>query len=415
MIRTFIRRNRLAASIIAAACGLLAQAAASFVETAEAQKTMTAPSSSAKALPAGALRVDLVEIMDRNGFEKPMVAARALVPQGWKTQGGVQWNSGPVGCVEPALFNWAAVSADGLSRVEMFPTEIWTASNSVQVTCQWGEFQDMRSYLTGYIQRRYPGAQVKDYRPRRDFLDVQQPWLDLRLSIANDPRLGMKAWADAGELTYSHRENGVEIDGYVSASAMFHTNAVPNPMGGPPFMTLAASTTSTFAARAPKGKLDLKIAEAIRKSIKPDAEWAGKMMAFKTRMGGIAAQATADAAAIIVANGAAMTAQNIAANNAAGDRARAAIRNNYADAYDATVAAGASSSATSDRMQRERIEGIRGVETYVDPVYGGTVQLDATYDHAWRVTNSDSYILTNDPSFNPGLYNIEAMQLQPVK
>jgi hypothetical protein len=72
-------------------------------------------------------------------------------------------------------------------------------------------------------------------------------------------------------------------------------------------------------------------------------------------------------------------------------------------------------SLTSDRMQRESIEAIRGVETYNDPLEGGPVQLDATYDHAWRVTNDNSYILTDDPNFNPGLYDIQAQRLQVIQ
>ena len=58
---------------------------------------------------------------------------------------------------------------------------------------------------------------------------------------------------------------------------------------------------------------------------------------------------------------------------------------------------------------------LRGVETYHDPVEGGTVQLDNTFDHAWRVNNEKAYLLTNDPNFNPGLYQIDARQLAVVQ
>ena len=69
----------------------------------------------------------------------------------------------------------------------------------------------------------------------------------------------------------------------------------------------------------------------------------------------------------------------------------------------------------SDRQQRERIEAIRGVETYNDPVAGRPVQLDSTYQHAWRVNNrDDTYILTNDVNFNPGAYDIDAQPLKPL-
>ena len=44
-----------------------------------------------RGLPSNALRVQMVEIIDRNGFEQPMPAASGFVPVGWKTQGGIQW------------------------------------------------------------------------------------------------------------------------------------------------------------------------------------------------------------------------------------------------------------------------------------------------------------------------------------
>lgn len=375
---------------------------------AEAQTPMTPTSSPASSsLPTGTLEVRLVEIVDPNGFERPMPAARALVPAGWKPEGGVRWNQGMPGCADPATFAWSAASPDGLSRIELFPTELWQASTFGGSQCQYAPFQDVRSYLTAYVQRRYPGAQPVDYRSREDFLDLQQPWLDMKLQMVNAAGLGMRAWADAGELTYTHRENGVEIDGVVSASATFYSTSTPNPLGGY-LMSLTAQTTSTFGARAPKGQFDLKTMEAIRKSVKPDAEWAQKYFEFLNRLGGIQTQGVKDRAAIIVAGGAALTASTIAANKAAGERA---VKNSYAD----PMPAWRDQQNSEDRMQRERIEGVRGVETYDDPVYGGTVQLDATYDHAWRVNNADSYILTNDPNFNPGQYNIDAQQLKVTR
>ena len=59
-----------------------------------------------------------------------------------------------------------------------------------------------------------------------------------------------------------------------------------------------------------------------------------------------------------------------------------------------------SGNESSDRMQRESTEAIMGVETYNDPYYGGTVQLDHTYDNAWQL-NDGSYVLTNDAMFEP--------------
>jgi hypothetical protein len=399
------------AILVSAACAIGCLTALT-IPQAEAQKPVTTSSKpAARTLPSGALEVHLVEIVDQTGFGRPMTAARALVPVGWRTEGGVQWSRAMPGCADPATFGWAAVSPDGLSRIELFPTELWQASNSLQLQCQYGEFQDIRSYLTALMQRRHPGARVTGYKPRRDFLDAQKEYLEAKLAMVNNSGLGMRAWADAGELSYSQHENGVEIEGVVSAAGIFYASSASNPLGGPPLMTLTAQTNTTFAARAPKGKLDPKMVEAIRKSVKLDAAWAQEYFKMLLQIGGIQTQGVKDRAGIIVAGGAALTASTIAANQAAANRA---VKNSYADPYTSSTSS-SSSSGTDDRAQRERIESIRGVETYDDPLYGGTVQLDNTYDHAWRVQTSDTYILTNDPNFNPGAYDINAEQLKVAK
>jgi hypothetical protein len=72
-----------------------------------------------------------------------------------------------------------------------------------------------------------------------------------------------------------------------------------------------------------------------------------------------------------------------------------------------------SRSESMDRQQRETIEGIRGVETYNDPHYGGTVQLSNQYQHAWQLRDG-SYLLTDDPSFDPArALNIQGTRLRP--
>jgi hypothetical protein len=346
----------------------------------------------AKPLPAGVFQVQVAEIPD-TGSAQPKIAARVLLPVGWRGQGGARWATSAQ-CQDPATFAWEAVAPDGVTKVELFPTEGWQASNSgLRLECQPGTMQDMRSYLIAYITRRFPGAVPGDYRPRPDFMDAQREHIQARIAMVNNAGVGMRAWADAGELLYTARDNGTEVSGLVAASGMFYLSQAANPLGGPPLMSLTAATNGTFGARAPKGQLDLGLVEAIRRSVKLDGAWAAELMKLQTDIGSINVQGTKTRAAIIVAGGAAITAATIAANNAA--------TQGYADRM-----------ATSDRMQRERIEAIRGVETYNDPLAGGTVQLDNNFDHAWRVSDSESYILTKDPNFDPAAFNIEAQRLQ---
>jgi hypothetical protein len=359
--------------------------------------------SAAQQLPAGALRVDVVEIVDTSGFSRPMVAARALVPNGWRTQGGVQWATRP--CQEPATFAWSANAPDGKQGIELFPAQTWAAGSNGPGDCMPGEFRSMREYLEAYVQGRVPGARVLDYRPRVDFIETNRAYYDGMIQIVNQSGTGIRAWADAGEVLYAFQLSGVEMRGVASAAGMFYSSELPNPLGGPALWNRTGGTHGLFSAYAPNGQLDFATVEAIRKSVKPDATWLAELFKVKLAIGAEQVRGTRERAAIIVAGGAAMTQSTIQANQLAS--------RNYADVT--TGGAASSTNATDDRMQRERIEAIRGVETYHDPLEGGTVQLDATYDHAWRINNQQSYILTNDPNFNPGLYDIDARRLAIVQ
>lgn len=376
---------------------------------AAAPSSAQTPKAPVTALPPGAIELTLVEIKDPS---KGVTAARALVPAGWTSTGGVQWNQGQ--CVEMASFIWQAVSPDGLSNVEMFQNPSWAANNSgIASPCPWGEYANIQSFLAAYLKYRYPTATPTSFKPRPDLLDVQRDQIDAKARMVAMLGPNYRAYGDAGELLYSDTVNGKPVDGVISATGMFYTSQQYNPLGGPPLMAINGGTLSNFGARAPKGQLDLKTVEAIRKSVKPDLKWSKEYMDLMLAKGAIDVQNTRDTTAIIVANGAALTAATIARNEAAVAAGAKRLAENHNAVY--ADPAPSSSGAADDRSQRERIESIRGVETYDDPVYGGQVQLDNTYDHAWRVQNSDSYILTNDPNFNPGQFNIDAVQLKTAR
>lgn len=372
---------------------------------ANAQTPSNAPakvSGPAKPLPPGAYQAQVAVIPDgRSGAP----AARVLVPAGWTSEGAMQWNNGPPGCGDPALFAWSATSPDGQSSFQLFPNALWSFSSTTQSPCTYGEFMDLQSYFTATVQQTVPGASNFQYRPRPDLLEPQREDIAVKQQMVNSSGLGIRFWPDAGELTFTYAENGVKMKGVVGGTGRFYLNELSNPLGGPPLRGLNAQTNSTYAASFPADKFDMKLVESMRKSVKLDNKWAADYMDLLLRMSNVQTQGVKDRAAIIIASGQAMTQATIARNNAA---ANAAVAKTYADA---PITAGGS----DDRSQRERIESIRGVETYDDPVYGGTVQLDNTYDHAWRVNNNDSYIMTNDPNFNPGLYNIDAQQLKVTR
>lgn len=392
-------------------------------ETAAAAVTIAAQAAKPlvlkNALPPGAI------VLQRSVIPDPCVigtgpAMYVLIPAGWTGRGGVEVYQQL--CAEPFGMKWAAASPDGRSSVAIFPTEVWLWSNSqVPSDCKRGDHNNIRDYLAAKAGQMFGGARVLDYRPRADFANAAKVRADsFNQAAAATGNTMLTAWADGGEVLFAFNQNGTEMRGVIGASAVFYGGSLENPMGGEPLRTMTGGTVGTFGAFAPAGKLDFTLVEAVRKSVTPDPEWLEAYFKFQEKLGKISAQNTQQLAAMIVAGGAEATRQNISTYKAMASASIQSSKDSVASQTWRPSEGGVQrelfpGDLSGDRMQRENIEAVRGVETYADPVAGGNVQLDATYDHAWRINNNDAYILTNDPNFNPAQYGLEATQMGVVK
>ncbi|OZB13215.1 MAG: hypothetical protein B7X53_16580 [Hyphomonas sp. 34-62-18] len=403
------------ALILLVMAGALA-APSALPQSTEIGATAQMPIPESQTLPADAILLQRAIIRDP-GVVAQMDALTILVPDGWTTQGGIVQQQDR--CSEVFGVDWSATSPDGGSSMFIFPTEGWQASTTpMNATCPYATFTSAEQYLSARVQASFPNARLTAYRPREDYTKAAaQQARDLQM-MANQAGVGMRVWADGGEVEFTFSgQNGAEMQGLVAVTATFMmSEPLYNPMGGPPLQTLSAATLGTFGAVAPRGELNVPLAEAVRRSLTPQADWLEKLFAIKAQLGQMAARNTEERAAMIVAGGAAATKRNIETYRKMAEATRAnGIPDPVKTGSDGPASKLYTTDETEDRIQRESIEGIRGVETYLDPVDGHQVQLDATYDNAWRITNQDAYILTNDPNFNPGLYNIEATQLKTVR
>lgn len=407
-VEAMMRRNlALMALVMAAtACGGAADAKA---PDEKASKAVT--SLNMAALPADAVVLSRTRIKDP-GVIARMNALNVLVPKDWTTQGGLVPARDQ--CSEIFGVDWSANSPDGKSSVFIFPTEGWQATNAMlQLMCPQAEFQSSQQYLSTRVGQMFPGARIENYRPRDDLARAAADYARDIERMSQQNGIDMEVWADGGELTFTFSRDGAEMKGMLAVTAMYFVSSVSNPMGGPPMQVLTGNTLGTFGTVMPAESFNPHLSEAVRRSVTPEPEWLRHLFGLKNDLGNLAVDNSKKRAAMIVAGGAAATRENIAAFESMTAATRA---NGMPDPIKTSDYPTASTTdETDDRIQRESIEGIRGVETYHDPVGEVNVQLDATYDNAWRVTNQDAYILTNDPNFNPGQYDIEATQLQVVK
>lgn len=329
-------------------------------------------STAVSALPPGAIRVQRVEIIDRNGFEKPLVASTVLVPAGWQTQGGIVWQANN-NCGFGYNIDFRAMSPDQRFGLHFFPMEQWQWSSmgtSSPLGCPTLQITSVQQYIQNLVQRTRPGARIVDYRARPDIADTYK-----QLNQITPMPLGeMRNWVEAGEALIAYQLNGADMRETLASAVMFSLTRI-NPMSGIPGAEyLSAATFPGFAMIAPNGSLDFKVAEMIRKSAKPGAEWTRRINQHHAKMNAINLKGARDRAKITA-------------------KTNEEIRQMHSDSWRVY-------NESSDYLAREQSEMIRGVETYDDPYHGGTVELDSSYEHAWQLDDS-TYILTDDASFNP--------------
>lgn len=366
---------RLAGLVVAAPLGLAAQAAAG------------------RALPPGVIRVQRAEIMDRAGFEKPLVAATILIPVGWKAEGGVEWNPTDP-CGQGHRVNWRARSPDGLGAIQILPEEKWShASFPVPDNpCLQSPVSDSRAYLQWYVQRQRPGARILDFRARPDLVQRYQSL------NSTTPMSGasMRSWVEAGEVLVGYQVNGKPVREAISVVTFFIHTRMAGLGAGQEMETLQGSTFPGFAMRAPEGQLDFSTVEAIRKSAQPGPEWSARMARAAQERGRIQMEANR---------------QMAETNRRAAAERSAIIAQTSREINDIQMGTWSQRNESMDRTQRETIEGIRGVETYSDPHHGGTVQLSNDFQHAWQLRDG-SYLLSNDVNFDPARVGLEGQRLK---
>jgi len=334
----------------------------------------TAAAAAGRGLPAGALRAQRVQIMDMNGFGEPLPAVFALVPLGWRTQGGVQWGNQFM-CVNGYNFNWVAQSPDGLQTVAIMPQEKWESNNygagASNPGCGSAQIRSVQQYLQAQVGRMRPGARVLDYRPRPD-LAAQFANLN---RVTPGPMGEFRVWVESGEALFAFNDKGRDMRGVATATAAFSLSRMSGVTQGQTMDALTGTAFPGFVATAPNGQLNLKFTEAIRQSLLPNPAWQSAIADHNSRIARGAAQEIAKRAKII------------------------SEYNDYVSLLRKEVTE--TRARSDEKRQREFGEVIRGNETYNDSnAPGGQVELSHMYDHAWRL-NDGSYVLSNDASFEP--------------
>ena len=362
-------------------------------------------SSAANPAAAAELRVQRVEIIDQQGFEKPMLAATMLVPAGWRHQGSVKWNPAAA-CGKPYAWQLTATAPDGVSAIELVPGEAWGHNNfggqaqsgAQGSRCPVQVVRNTQEYLAAWVQRHRPGARWLDYRVRADKSRAgpQNQMQGARFSSR----------VESGQALIAYPVGGREVRETLVAVVSFTQSDIAG-LQGRVMTTTSGESFGVLGWRAPEGQLDFKQFDAVWDTLRAAPEWRQRIDTAEAQM----AQDNATTQARI-AQIRADTSRETLAHIARRGEIRAQTLRDVADIRNNTWQARQDS---NDRMHTNNVRALREVQGWRDPRSGGVVELSNHYNHAWQLRDG-SYVLTDNPNFDPARdLGVQGVAMTPSK
>jgi len=362
------------------------------------------PARGAEPVGPAYLRMKLVKVLDRRGFEKPMTAVTLLVPTDWTFQGDVKYDPRN-GCTATlAEVTFRAASPDGRTAVELFPMAAWTWSDDpmtrqfmerdLQTRAQFGMRGcpvspplSAQEYLASHLVPRVrPGSRVTGAEADADVANLAAQLVRQAQEESAQAGLPTQVRADTVRLRVEHEREGQPGEEWFTGITFARGTPMPtfNPMTGQmgQAMSYSCGAEYVFGAAAPKGKLAAseKLFRAIVGSVRVAPEWQARVQQAQLNIQATEVKGAVDRSRIIA--------------KSAEDTSRI-IDETYQRRQ-----------ASQDRISQQWSQVRRGVETFRNPGTGETVELSNQYGNAWS-NGKNEYLLSDTPGFDPNTVSSE--------
>jgi hypothetical protein len=344
----------------------------------------------------GYYKLKIAKLYDNQGWGPGIEAGRMLLPTDWRTEGEVRWVSGHLGCPGNMIqAQFKATAPDGITGIEISPGYVWQWSSdpsnqriiqqqAAQKTgCDAGPVMGAADYLrTRVIPKMRSGALIVGTEPLPALTQAKQAEMAENNAMLIKGGVVRSIKADAAAVRITYMQNGQQVEEVLSTTVEVTAKPTPNSaalMRGQMVQSenyYSMYAENVFAARAPAGKLDKKLIATIVASTRTDARWA---------------------------NAVGQVLLNIGNTQLKGAMDRQKIWHDAQQQISATITATYQhQQAVQDRAAAQFSQTIRGVETYVNPSTGTSVELTGGYNTAW-VNNRGEYLLSDSPGFNPAV------------
>jgi hypothetical protein len=360
----------------------------------------------------GYLRLRRVQIIDRQGFEKPIPAMSMLVPTDWSFDGQIRYAQKIGDPSDLVRLAFRAASPDGRLAIEMFPGWSWGWADDPMMRQAMQSQNAMSARMGGAqsevnppmsardflgrvaVPRLRPGAKVLGIEPIPDLDQPLQAQVKQAQALAAQAGVQMRLKADQARARIQLAQGKAPAEEWLTAVVFVRATAMPSMNPGTGQMGQSAMYQSTadqlFALRAPPGELPAheKLFRTVLSTVRVDPTWQARVTQVQANMSAANVQSAGDRSKIIAQSGEAQ---------------RRAIREGYENRQ-----------RSEARNAEHFSDAMRGVQTFHDPRTGEDVKLSNQYAHAW-VSGNGEYVMS-DASGNPGqLLQGNWTELQPVR
>lgn len=335
-------------------------------------------------------------VLDRQGFSQPAEAFSLLIPKGWAFDGGVMWYQPGTACAGNNA-GVKATSPDGKFILDMLPNYMWSFSTTQQLVpfdpgnnkyCAWGEPMNAEAYFKNvFLRNELSNAEVISLNANPggiQALEENNGRARQELMRYGASQVNFYPSSIHAKVKWSNGSEAIVILG-VNIIETF----IPNPYNGTTSKSFTSSATNRVVFVHPPGESEraANMLSVMMSSVRTNTAWKKYVDDFWLNVR--QQRHVAHIGTIKMLDD-----QTRAIGNAAIKQGQQNLDN-----MDSRMRSWEATQQSNDRTHTNFIKTIREVETYRDET--GRIELNSGYNHAWSRSDGTSFIMSDNPNFDP--------------
>ena len=336
-------------------------------------------------------------ILDKVGFTKPIEAYSVLIPNKWSFESDIMWNAPGTICAGNNI-SVKTTSPDGKYSFELLPNYMWAYITDPQLA-QFSQQQQYPKYCfygepmnaTNFIKNKIIPNELSNAK-LLDIKDNPKGQQLLHASAEKNRQRMMQYGGQSNNYTTCATATvqlSASQEALVLCGVIINENVVANNYNGTYTTNYVTTATQRMIFKYPKGEKEkaTNMLGVIMASFRTNTDWQNIVNNFWNNVSQQSYQAHLGKLKMMDAQTQQM--------------GREAIKKGQQnlDNMDANMRSWEAKQASQDRMHTNFIKTIREVENYSDAT--GKVELSSGYNHAWSRGDGSSFIMTDNPNFDP--------------